>query len=192
MGSKQDLQVILDTSELDISLREAGPRMLRAIRRGFGETMSRVKSRTKDHINKNFRSRATQKVGLSLDSEIEIKKDTIEAIFGSKGPDFDGEIGVGIHSNPDDNKKRWNIAQMYNDGIPPRPFVWKGESGKGTAHIRGRQAGTEGGSSPWIGNKPFFYGAPRLSYIKKGQEIFKNISEQTVKRHIDREFQEVI
>ena len=166
--------------------------MLGAIRRGFGETMSRVKSRTKDHLNKNFRSRATQKIGLSLKSEIEIKSDRVEAIFGSAGPDFDGEIGVGIHSEPDDDGNRWNIAQMYNDGIPPKAFAWKGASGKGTAHIRGRQAGRAGGSSPWISNKPFFFGAPRLSYIVKAQEIFSNIVEGTVKRHIDREFNEVI
>ncbi len=80
------VSVTFDTTELDISLHEADDRMLGAIRRGFGETMSRVKSRTKDHINKNFRSRATQKVGLSLDSEIEIKSDRVEAIFGSRGP----------------------------------------------------------------------------------------------------------
>lgn len=183
------VSVTFDTSELDISLREAGPRMLRAIRRGFGETMSRVKSRTKDHINKNFRSRATQKVGLSLDSEIEIKRDTIEAIFGSRGPDAGyGEIGVGVHAKPDDDGNRWNIAQMYNEGIPPKSFTWK--SPKAAKH--GRQAGRAGGNSPWIGPKPFFYGAPRLDFIGKAEEIFNNIVEQTVKRHIDREFQEVI
>ncbi len=71
-------------------------------------------------------------------------------------------------------------------------LTWKGNSGKGTAHIRGRQAGRAGGDSPWIGPRPFFYGAPRLDFIGKAEEIFNSIAERTVKRHIDREFQEVI
>ena len=106
------MQVRFDTSELDISLREANDRMLRAIRRGFGETMSRVKERTKNHINKHFRNQASQMVANSLDSEIEIKRDTVEARFGSAGRGFGAEIGDGVETSPDDNGQRWNLSIM--------------------------------------------------------------------------------
>lgn len=183
------LQVTFNTKELDISLREADDRMLRAVRRGFGKAMSRVKERTKNHINKNFRNLATQRIANSLDSEIEVKKDRVEAIFGSRGPDAGtGEIGVGLHGKPDDDGNRWNIAQMYNEGISPKSFTWKSPG----AAQHGRQAGRKGGNSPWIGPRPFFYGAPRLAFIDKAREIFNNIAENTVKREIDKEFNEVI
>jgi len=187
-----DLHVKLDTRELDISLLKLDRRMLNAIRRGFGETMSRVKSRTKDYINANFRNRATQKVGMSLDSEITLENDGVSAIFGSVGPDFGGEIGFGIHSDPDDSGGTWNLAQMYNDGISPGPFVWKGESGKGTAHIHGRQAGSEGGGSPWISKNPYFYGAPGLHFIDEGESIFNRLVKRTILKHINKEFNGVI
>ena len=189
-----DLDVILDTSELDASLRLSETRMKKALRRGFGETMSRVKYTIKQYINGAFRSKATQKIGRSLNHEIIDEGKDVVAIFGSVGPDFEGEIGVGIHTDADssDDGKTWNIAQMYNEGIPARSFEWKGKSGERTAHIRGRQAGKTGSNTDWLSNKPFFYGAPRLAFIEKAKDKFNSSVNRIVKRHIDREFQEVI
>ena len=183
-----DLDVILDTSELDASLRLSETRMKKALRRGFGETMSRLKYTIKQYINGAFRSQATQKIGRSLNHEIIDEGKDVVAIFGSEGPDFGGQIGVGIHSEADDDGNTWNLAQMYNKGIPARSFEWKSSG----AREHGRQAGRKGGSSPWLSNKPFFYGAPRLAFIEKAKDKFDDSVNRIVKRHIDREFQEVI
>jgi hypothetical protein len=187
-----DLDVTLDTSQLDASLRMSGTRMKKALRRGFGETMSRLKYTIKQYINGAFRSQATQKIGNSLNHEIIDEGKDVVAIFGSEGPDFNGQIGVGIHSEADDDGNTWNLAQMYNEGIPARSFTWKGKTGRRTASQYGRQAGRAGGSSPWLSNKPFFYGAPRLAFIEEAEKRFNDSVERIVKRHIDREFQEVI
>tara|TARA_Y100000004_G_C8878288_1_gene396464 strand:+ start:93 stop:653 length:561 start_codon:yes stop_codon:yes gene_type:complete len=185
------VSVTFDTTELDISLREANDRMLRAIRRGFSETMSRVKERTKNHINKHFRNQASQMVGNSLDREIEITHDRVEARFGSRGGRGDGEIGAGIETSPDDNGNTWNLGIMYNEGTPAGYFEW--QSG---AAVRGRHVYRFGnkryGWMPSYDGQGYHYGLVGTRFIDEAQRIFEMISERTVKRHIDREFQEVI
>lgn len=185
------VSVTFDTTELDISLHEADDRMLGAIRRGFSETMSRVKERTKNHINKHFRNQASQMVGNSLDREIEITHDRVEARFGSTGRGFGSEIGDGIETSPDDNGETWNLAIMYNEGTPAGYFEWKSD-----AAIKGRHVYRSGnkryGWMPSYGGRGYHYGLVGTRFIDEAQRIFEMISERTVKRHIDREFQEVI
>lgn len=186
------MRVNFDTSELQLSLREADDRMLKTMRRGFGETMSRVKDRTKSHINKHFRTIASQRVGNSLDSDIEIKGDEVYAIFGSRGPDAFGEVGEGVETSPDDNGNTWNLGIMYNEGTSAGWFKWNNPK---TA-VRGRPVGRFGtGAKGWmkaVDGHSYHYGLVGTFYIDHAKKVFENIAENTVQRHIDREFNGVI
>ena len=187
------MEVNFDTTELQLSLREADDRMLKTMRRGFGETMSRVKDRTKAHINKHFRTRASQRVGNSLDSDIEIKGDEVYAIFGSRGPDAFGEVGAGVETSEDDSGDTWNLGVMYNEGTSAGWFSWNNPK---TA-VRGRPVGRSGtGHKGWMKvnseGESYHYGLVGAFYIDHAKQVFENIAEKTVQRHIDREFNGVI
>ena len=185
----------MNARELAQSLNQSEDKVKQVMRRGFGEAMSRTKSLTKDYLNRGFGNKATMKIATSLAHEIQEDNDDIYAIFGSRGPDYSGEIGFGLMSSPDDDGNRWNIAQQYDGGTDAGWFTWKGDSGKGTAGEYGRQAGKAGGPSPWIesvNGKSYHYGVVALNFIDYAHNHFENSVERVVQRHFDRAFGGVI
>lgn len=181
----------MNASELAQSLGQAEDRVKKVMRRGFGEAMSRSKDMTKRYLAKGFSNKATMKIGVSLNHEIEEEGKDIYAIFGSEGPDYGGEIGFGLMAEPDDNGDRWNIAEQYNDGTKAHWFKWDSDG----AATFGRQAGKKGGDSPWMevkGGKSYHFGVVPLNFIDYGQKHFEQSVERVVQRHLNREFGEVI
>ena len=181
----------MNARELAQALNESEDKVKKVMRRGFGEAMSRTKGLTKDYLNRGFANKATMKIATSLSHKIQEDGDDIYAIFGSRGPDYSGEIGFGLMSSPDDDGDRWNIAQQYDQGTDAGWFTWDSPG----AAEHGRQAGKKGGDSPWIesvGGKSYHYGVVALNFIDYAQNHFENSVERVVQRHFDRAFGGVI
>tara|TARA_R100001377_G_scaffold83037_1_gene64013 strand:- start:261 stop:911 length:651 start_codon:yes stop_codon:yes gene_type:complete len=104
----------------------------------------------------------------------------VDAIFGSRGPSGrSGEIGAGVHTDPDDTDGTYNIGAAFNSDEfgNPGTYRWKNKTSRGEhggAIVHGRQVGTMSGNSPWygVGGSSYFYGYANLDYIGEGMRKF--------------------
>jgi len=138
-------------------------------------------SAAKDHAYKRLRGfmgmhPQAREVANSLGYEREVKMEDngpeLYGIFGSKGPDGrSGDIGVGVHTDPDDNEGRYNIGAALQEGRDAGNFSWK----KPGASQYGRQVGSKDGDSPWYGRGggAYFYGYVAINYLDAAQERFE-------------------
>lgn len=183
----------VDTSEFNRALDKAQNDIADQIRKTLGKVLSEVKSEIYNYI-RNYPDGTANKVANSLDYEREVNVHGNEidttAEWGSRGPNGrNGEIGVGVHTSPDDSGGTYNIGEAFDEGREAHFFKWKGLSGKKTAFKHGRQVGREGTNTPWYGKGKggaFFYGFPRLNYIEKGAEIFERRFEGRLQKALNR------
>lgn len=191
-------RVRVDATEFNRAMKAAQKDIAEAMFRGSGDAFSYAKTITENYLN-GYVGMVPQarKVADSLDYDkresrvVSINGDDVEleAKFGSRGPDiWGGEIGVGVHTSPDDNGGRWNIAQSLQEGIDARTFQWK--SAKAAEHSR--QVGRKGSASPWYPGRgtgeAYFYGFPELDYLGVAERAFRARLEGAIEREMKRRF----
>ena len=103
----------------------------------------------------------------------------VDAIFGSRGPNGrSGEIGAGVHTDPDDTEGTYNIGAALQEGRDAGTYPWLNKTSRGKhggAIVHGRQVGTMSGNSSWYGRGGsfYFYGYANLDYIGEGMRKFE-------------------
>jgi len=96
----------------------------------------------------------------------------LNAIFGSKGPDGrNGEIGFGVHTDPDDNGGTYNIGAALQEGRDAGNFEWNAPG----ALEFGRQVGPKGSDTAWYGRGggAYFYGYLAIDYLSVAEDRFE-------------------
>jgi len=191
------MTISVDVTQLNRLMDDIVDDVAHAMKNAIGKAMSQVKFKARDRLYAaSSHTPQAQKVGHSLDSEQSVSVSghevDAEARFGSKGPNHhSGELGgEGVHTSPDDIGGTYPIAAALEDGVQAHMFRWKG-GGKGTAHIRGRQIGSEGGGSAWIpavGGQSYTYGFPALGYIASAEQDFRNRINGYVNRELKGRF----
>ena len=172
------------------SFRKAFKENAEAVEKAMLYASGYALSAAKDHAYSRLRGfmgmhPQAREVANSLGYEREVKMEDsgpeLYGIFGSKGPDGrTGDIGVGVHTDPDDNDERYNIGEALQEGRDAGPFKFKGRkspfanSPNGAADF-GRQVGSFGGPTAWYGHegKGYFYGYLAIDYIGAAQEKFE-------------------
>ena len=178
-----DVGTRIDDSELMDLLRDSKRDMKKAMRLGFGRAMTETKRKTQQYLAQAL---APQRIGTSLDHEIETDgQGRVTAEFGSRGPNLNGAIGVGIHTAPDDDGNQYNFGAAFNEGRTQKTIYW---SAPGAAQ-HGREIGRKGSGTAWLPREKFtFFGFPRLDYIEYAMDDFEERSPRIVKRFIDRAY----
>ena len=178
-----DVGVHIDDRELQDLLRDSKRDMKKAMRDGFGRAMTETKRKTQQYLKAAL---APQRIATSLDHEIETdSQGNVTSLFGSRGPNLDGAIGVGIHTSPDDDEKRYNFGVALDEGRTQRTIYWKSRK----AQARGREIGRKGSGTAWLPPEKFtFFGFPRLQYIEFAKNDFEERSPRIVKRFIDKAY----
>lgn len=189
-------RIRVDATEFNRAMNAAQEDIAKAMYRGSGDAFSYAKTITENYL-RGYVGMVPQanKVANSLDYDkresrvIRIEGDDVEleAKFGSRGPDVHGgEIGVGVHTKPDDNGGRWNIAQSLQEGIDARTFAWKSSG----AAEHSRQVGSAGGDSPWYPGRgtgeAYFYGFPELDFLGVAERAFRARLEGAIEREMKR------
>ena len=178
-----DVGTRIDDTELMDLLHDSKRDMKKAMRLGFGRAMTETKRKTQQYLKQAL---APQRIGTSLDHEIETDgQGRVTALFGSRGPNLDGAIGVGIHTSPDDNEEQYNFGVAYNEGRTQRTIYWR--SPRAAEH--GREIGRKFSGTAWLPSEKFtFFGFPRLEYIEFAMDDFRERSPRIVKRFIGQAF----
>ncbi len=194
------MRIDVDVTQLNRMMKDIEKDVAYAMKKGISLAMSQVKRKAQDKLySQSGHIPQAKKVGHSLafDYDVYTKGDevTADARFGSRGPSIHGGTlgGEGVHTSTDETGGTYPIAKALEFGNPKGAhwFKWKGESGKGTAHIRGRQVGKAGGSSAWMPAKDgrsWTYGFPALGYIESAQDDFKSRISGYVQRQLDKRF----
>ena len=175
--SAKGMSINIDNDSFNRAFHEIQEAVEKAMMYASGYALSAAK----DHAYKHLRGfmgmhPQAREVANSLGYErtVTSKNDDVElnAIFGSKGPDGrSGDIGVGVHTDPDDNEERYNIGAALQEGRDAGNFSWK----KPGASQYGRQVGSKDGDSPWYGRGggAYFYGYVAINYLDAAQERFE-------------------
>ncbi len=113
-----DVGVHIDDRELQDLLRDSKRDMKKAMRLGFGRAMTETKRKTQQYLKAAL---APQRIATSLDHEIETdSQGNVTSLFGSRGPNLDGAIGVGIHTAPDDDENQYQLWCGFRRKAEPK------------------------------------------------------------------------
>lgn len=192
--SHGSMTVRVDATEFNRAMDAAQEDIAKAMYRGSGDAFSYAKTITENYL-RGYVGMVPQahKVANSLDYDkresrvVRIEGDDVEleAKFGSRGPNVhNGMIGVGVHTSPDDNGGRFNIAQALQEGIEPQTFSF--HSGGAAEHSR--QVGRKGSKTPWYPRPPYFYGFPELDYLGVAERAFQARIEGAIQRQMKKRF----
>lgn len=199
------MRIDVDVTQLNRMMKDIEKDVAYAMRKGISLAMSQVKRKAQDKLySQSGHIPQAKKVGHSLDFDYDVytrgDEVTADARFGSKGPDAHGSLdyvgpdgNTGARTSSDDTGGTYPIAWALEYGNPKGAhwFAWKGASGKRTAHIRGRQVGSAGGSSAWLpaqGGKSWTYGFTALGYINSAQDDFKSRISGYVQKQLSKRF----
>lgn len=184
--SAKGMSINIDNGSFNRAFHEIQEAVEKAMMYASGYALSAAK----DHAYKHLRGfmgmhPQAREVANSLGYErtVTSKNDDVElnAIFGSKGPDGrNGDIGVGVHTDPDDNEERYNIGAALQEGRDAGPFPFKGRRSRFAntalgAQQYGRQIGSATGNTAWYGNggKGYFYGYLAIDYLTVAEDRFE-------------------
>lgn len=188
----------VDASEFNRAMKATQEDIAEAMFKGTGAAFSYAKTITYNYL-KGYVGMVpqAQKVANSLDYDkgrtgregriVRIEGDDVEvrASFGSRGPNIHtGEIGIGVHTSPDDNGGRWNIAQSLQEGISAKTFSFRGSAAE-----HSRQVGRKGSKTPWYPRPPYFYGYPALDFLGVAERAFQARIEGAVQREMKKRLQ---
>jgi len=192
--SHGSMTIRVDATEFNRAMNAAQEDIAEAMFKGSGEAFSYAKRITENYL-RGYVGMVPQahKVANSLDYDkrrtgregrvVRIEGDDVElkASFGSRGPNIHGgEIGIGVHTSPDDNGRRWNIAQSLQEGISPKTFTWNSSG----AAEHSRQVGRKGSKTPWFPRPPYFYGFPALDFLGVAERAFQARIKGAVEREM--------
>lgn len=193
-GGGGSTRITVDTREFNMAMRNAEKVIADAMFEGSGRAFEQTKRETDRYLRSlTFQTPQAKKVANSLDytkgaerrQAIQMRGDEIslEARFGSRGPHIRGEIGVGVHTSPDDNQGTFNIGQAVEEGINPRTFSFKAEG----ASQHGRQIGRAKGPTAWYGKggTAEFRGIKGTEYISHASNFFNRRIKQEVERRLE-------
>lgn len=196
--SHGSMTIRVDASEFNRAMNKAQEDIADAMFKGSGEAFSYAKTITTNYL-KGYVGMIPQayKVAQSLDYDkgrtgregrvVRIEGDDVElkAAFGSRGPNiWGGEIGIGVHTSPDDNGGRFNIAQALQEGIEAKTFSFHSSG----AAEHSRQVGRKGSKTPWFPRPPFFYGFPELDFLGVAERAFQARIEGAIQRQMKKRF----
>ena len=194
------MTVSVDVTQLNTLMDDIVDDVAHAMKNAIGKAMAQVKFKARDKLYAaSSHTPQAKKVGHSLDFDHSVSVSgheiDAEARFGSKGPSQHGGTlgGEGVHTSPDDTGGTYPIAAALEFGNPKGAhwFKWKGESGKGTAHIKGRQVGSAGGPSAWMpakGGQSYTHGFSAMGYIASAEQDFRNRINGYVNRELKGRF----
>lgn len=196
-------RINIDAREFNRAMEKAQKDIAVAMQKATGEAFAYAKRLTENYI-RGYAGAFPQakRVANSLDYD---KRDdrkavihgddvTIEAKFGSRGPDIHNGIlgGEGVLTQPDDTDGRYQIAVAFQEGIKAGTFPFNHKRGtrgtKGGAMVHGRQIGTMNGDSAWYGNGGvgYQYGYPKLDYLSEAKRYFSNRIRNAMKKEMDK------
>ena len=184
-------RIRVDASEFNRAMKDAQHDIAKAMYKGSGAAFSYAKTITENYL-RGYIGMVPQahKVANSLDYDkrenriVRIEGDNVEveAKFGSRGPKIHGgEIGIGVHTSPDDNGGRWNIAQSLQEGISAKTFTFGGSAAE-----HSRQVGRKVSKTPWYPRPPYLYGFPALDFLGVAERAFQARIEGAVEREMKR------
>ena len=193
-GGGGSTRIRVDTREFNMAMKDAEKVIAKAMFEGSGAAFDQTKRETDRYLRSlTYQTPQAKKVADSLDyskrgeRKPEIRGDdiTLEAMFGSRGPHIRGEIGVGVHTSPDDNGGTFNIGQAVEEGISARTFSWR--SAGATEHSR--QIGRKGSATAWFAGKGSgqaeFKGIQGTEYISHAANFFNRRIKTEVERRLE-------
>jgi len=200
-GGGGKTKISVDMTQFNRAMDRAQKDIADAMFKGSGIAFAAAKDRTDRYLRGRVaHTPQAKKVADSLDytQSAERRKSikitdsevTIEAMFGSRGPDKrNGEIGFGVHTSPDDNGGTFNIGWAVEEGISPKTFSWKSSG----AQTHSRQVKTKHGNSAWYAGKGTgqaeFLGIIGADYIDFAMKIFDARIDTAVKRSMKRKLE---
>lgn len=200
-GGGGKTKISVDMTQFNRAMDKAQKDIAQAMFEGSGIAFAAALDRTDSYLRGRVaHTPQAKKVADSLDytkgaerkksTKITDNEVTIEAMFGSRGPDKrNGEIGFGVHTSPDDNGGTFNIGWAVQEGISPRTFSWKSSG----AQTHSRQILTKHGNSAWYAGKGTgqaeFQGIIGADYIGFAMRVFDSRINTAVKRSIKRKLE---
>lgn len=205
------VSINIDMSEYNVMMEEVEDAVADAIRLAFRDVLYEVRAETEVFLNSSIEPQA-HKVARSLRSRVgdtRVRGNNIEvfAKFGSAASltnpskipsgrvNFE-QIGVGIHTSPDDNGNMYNIARAFQEGRDPKYIQFTGKQptpfrkGAGAENI-GRQIGRYKSKTAWVGASFYFYGYPKMDFIKHGMDIFNARIERRAEAYLKRRLESI-
>jgi len=191
-------RIHVDASDFNRAMKTAQQDIADAMFKGSGAAFAYAKQLTDNYLrSQSATTGQAKKVADSLQYDqreqrvVTITGDnvTVEAMFGSRGPDIRGQIGVGVHTSPDDNGNRFNIGQAVQEGISAGYFSWRSSG----AQEHSRQVGRKGSATPWYAGKgsgtAYFFGITGLDYLGFAEDVFSRVLESKVQREMKKRFE---
>lgn len=197
-GTYGETRITVDTREFDRQMDKAQDDIAKALWEGIGKALSSTKDSTANYLRgyAGFvpqAKRVADSLAYQRDVSVQGNEAEVEARFGSKGPTQYGEIGVGMHTDPDDNGNRYNIALALQEGRDAKYFRFKGNRSpyaktQTGATQYGRQVGRFQSATAWYGHGGvgYFYGYPELDYLGKAEVYFESRGRSAIERAMKR------